>query len=291
MFRKLLCPIDFSPGSEHALGLAARIAAEADAELVIAHAWYTPPLAFGDYALPAASLQQMIDDEKRSLDEAAARARAFGVARVATTVVEGVPWDRIVDLVRADHAFDLVVIGTRGRTGVARWVLGSVAEQVVRHAPCSVLVARGRGEHAPFDHVVCPVDFSDASSEAVRQAALLAAPGGEGLSLWHVITPPVLHGTVPTPDLVADLDRRATLELERWAARIEPKPGVAVRCDIRVGDPSSEVLSAVDEDDSIDLIAVGSHGRTGIRRVLLGSVADRIVRYAPCPVLVARARG
>jgi len=286
----MLCPIDFSRGSDHALGLAARIAAEVGAELVIVHAWHVPPIAYREYALPANSLEHAFADEASGLVELAERARAFGVASVSTRVVEGVPSDRIVEIAQADHAFDLIVIGTRGRTGVARWVLGSVAEHVVRHAPCSVLVARGRDEHAPFDHIACPVDFSDHAREAVHQATWLAARGGDGLSLWHVIDPRVLRG-VATPDLVADLDRRASLELERWAARIEPAPPVALRCDIRVGDPADEVLAGVEADDSIDLIAVGARSRTGIRRALLGSVAEKLVRHARCPVLVARTRG
>ncbi|HTR50386.1 MAG TPA: universal stress protein [Kofleriaceae bacterium] len=290
MLRKLLCATDFSPGSEHALGLAARIAAETSAELVVAHVWHVPPIGFDDYPVSSDALQQMLADVDRELAAAAARARAFGVAHVSTRVLDGVPWTSIVDAARDDASLDLIVIGTRGRTGFTRWVLGSVAEHVVRSAPCSVLVARGRGEHTPFAHVACAVDFSEQSREAVRQAAQLAAPGLEGLSLVHVVQRPELPRADIARELVVDLDRRAGLELERWAAAIEPRPRVAVRCDVRVGDPASEVLAAVEADDTIDLIAVGSRGRTGLQRMLLGSVAEKIVRNAPVPVLVARRR-
>ena len=292
MFHKILCPIDFAPASQHALRLAARIAADHDAELTVVHVWYIPPLTAGEFPIPADALKTMIDDEQRGLDEAVAQAVALGAKRVSSRVLTGVPWDRIVDAVRQDRAFDLVVVGTHGRTGIARWMLGSVAEKVVRHAPCSVLVARGRGEAASLRHALCPLDFSEHSRFALEQAAQLVVAGGEGLSLVHVIEPPRVHQTTPPlSDLVNDLDRRATLQLEQWASETKRAEGVAIASDIRVGDPASEVLSMIEDDDTIDLVAVGTHGRTGIQRVLIGSVAEKIVRHAPCPVLVARRRG
>ena len=141
-FAKILCPVDFSPGSQHAMKVAARLAGTS-AELVIAHAWYLPPLAFaGELPLPPSTIQDMVDDEHRGLEAAAAEASKLGAPRVSSIFLSGAAGDRIVSTLRDDPAFELVVMGTHGRTGLKRILLGSVAEYVVRHAPCSVLVAR-----------------------------------------------------------------------------------------------------------------------------------------------------
>jgi nucleotide-binding universal stress UspA family protein len=138
-FQKILCPTDFSDGARRAMAVAARLAREAGAELVVAHAWHVPaPALPADYAFLPQMVQQLSEDAQRGLDDAAREAVALGAPRVAQVLLSGVAWAAIVDAL-ADPAFDLVVIGTRGRTGLARVLLGSVAEKVVRHAPCPVL--------------------------------------------------------------------------------------------------------------------------------------------------------
>src|ERR1044071_6659418 len=150
-FKKLLCPIDFSPGSQQALGVATRLARETDAELVVAHAWYLPARAFaGDYPLPDHMVQVMVDEGRRALDEATKRVAELGLPRVTSQLLRGVPWDQIVRAARADPAIDTIVMGTHGRSGLARVFLGSVTEPVIRHAPCSVLAVREPGATLPF---------------------------------------------------------------------------------------------------------------------------------------------
>jgi len=91
-------------------------------------------------------------------------------------VLHGVPWDQIVEAAREDPTVDLIVMATHGRSGLARVLLGSVAEQVIRHALCSVLAARAPGGVQPFRKVLCPIDFSEESRHALERAAEL--PGG-----------------------------------------------------------------------------------------------------------------
>jgi len=184
-----------------------------------------------------------------------------------------------------------VVIGTHGRTGLARILLGSVAEKVVRHAPCPVLAIRPDDEPKPFTHALCPTDFSEDSRQAIDFAAELVQPSGTGITLLHVIEAPVSYsGELPDPDLIRELDRRSAAQLEAWAARLRSMSSIPVTTRCRVGWPGAEILAAVDHDPSIDLVVMGSHGRTGIKRALLGSVAEKVVRHARCPVCVARAR-
>lgn len=291
MFQKILCPIDFSPGSDHALQVAVQMAATSDGELVLAHAWSLLPMVSTRYPVAADTVELIEREAERGLTVAAHDAARLGARRVSTRLLAGTAWDQIVSMVVDDPAFDLIVVGTHGRTGIARVLLGSVAEKVVRHAPCSVLAARPRGEVRSFRHVLCPIDFSAGSRPAVELAGEVTAPGGTGITLLHAIELPVVSSDEMIPaDLFADVDRSARQLLEQWAADLRAKAAVPIATRIETGSPGARVLAVLDEDPAFDLVVVGSHGRTGLRRVLLGSVAEKLVRHAPCPVLVARRR-
>lgn len=291
-FRKLLCPTDFSPGSEHAMRAAVRLANEAGAELVLAHAFSIPPMAYaGEFAIAQGLVDELHEHAQAALDAAAREAAALGARRLTPLLLTGGPRDGLVELLERDPAFDLVVVGTHGRTGLARILLGSVAEKLARHAPCSVLAVRPTAEVRPFARVLCPIDFSDGARHAVELAARLVPPGSTGITLLHVIDPPAVYTTGRrTTELAAELDRYATEHLDRWAADLAARTGVPVAKLSRVGHPGAEILKVLDEEPAFDLVVTGSHGRIGLDRLLLGSVAEKILRHASCPVLVARRR-
>jgi nucleotide-binding universal stress UspA family protein len=116
-----------------------------DASITLMHAWYFPAYAFASEApIPASLIQEIAAEAERTLAGWSAEARALGAERVSTLLVEGVAWDRIVDVLQRDPTYDLCVMGTHGRTGLKHVLLGSVAEKVVRHAPRPVLVVRPR---------------------------------------------------------------------------------------------------------------------------------------------------
>lgn len=288
-FTKILCPTDFSPGAEVSLRFAARIAKETGAELVVAHAWYVPATAYSlEAPFPGYVVQQLADDAQRGLDAATEMARAAGAKRVTSKLLDGVPWAAIVGLL--DEDFDLCVIGTHGRTGISRILLGSVTEKVVRHAPCSVLVVRPESELKPFMHVLVPTDFSKDASAALALASKLVAPKGH-ITLMHVIEIPVAYsGEVSMADFARDLDTRATAALDGAARELRALTSVPVMTKTRIGYPGAQNLAALEADPTIDLVVMGSHGRTGIARVLMGSVAEKVVRHSHSPVLVARKR-
>jgi len=291
-FHKVLCPIDFSAGSQHAMRLAMRLANDADAELVLLHCWYVPPLAFaGEFVLPSSYYEEMQADAQRGLDDAVKELTALGAKRLTSKLMTGLPWTTIVSALE-DAAFDLVVIGTRGRTGLSRILLGSVAEKVVRHAPCSVLAVHPDGEIKAFSNVLVPVDFSESARHAAELAADLVVPGGAGITLLHVIDVPVaFYGEPAIPGFMRDLDKHSSDQLEAWATQLRSRTAVPVITRSRIGHPGAQTLAVLDQKESaIDLVVVGTHGRTGVSRILLGSVAEKIVRHAPCPVLVARKR-
>jgi nucleotide-binding universal stress UspA family protein len=285
-FTNILCATDFSPSSEQAVRVAARIAKERGSALVIAHVLHIPSLAFGGeltYAPPV--VRDLMAQAQRRLDDVVRQASEAGVEHVTPKLLNGSPWAEIVTLLR-ESGSDLCVMGTHGRTGVARMLLGSVAEKVVRHAPCSVLVVGREGEAKPFAHALVPTDFSESAELAIDLAAQIVRPEGR-VSLLHVVELPVSYtGEVAGMALDSDLDDRAAAALERSAARIGGK--VRVTATTQTGYPVPQTLEALTRDASIDLVVMGSHGRTGITRALVGSVAETVVRHARCPVLVVR---
>ncbi len=140
-WNKILCAVDFSTNSRDALRVAAETAVASDGELIIAHAW-TPPVYFmGEtVGLPASFLADIVATAQRELAGWKIEAEGFGAKRVSTVFLTGAPWHEVIGLAKQDPAIDLIVTGTHGRTGLKHALLGSVAEKIVRHSPCAVLV-------------------------------------------------------------------------------------------------------------------------------------------------------
>jgi universal stress protein A len=144
-FKKILCAIDFSEPSRNALRAAAELARTSQATLVLVHVWQAP-LWTTDYGiqLPSDALLEARGAEEAKLASWRAEAQQLGAPEVTSKLARGVPWDEIVGAARDNKAIDLIVLGTHGRTGVRRALIGSVAERVVRHAPCTVMVVGSR---------------------------------------------------------------------------------------------------------------------------------------------------
>lgn len=186
---------------------------------------------------------------------------------------------------------DLVVMDTAGRTGLSRLARGSVAEEVSRHAPCSVLTMH---EGAPVPeairNVLVPVDLSEFSRPLIRAARDVTASFQARMDVLHVVEPlpfPVpLVGAVTIHDLIPDPTDQAERQLRRI---LESEEGLPVEFDvhIREGHAATAIVDAVDTFDS-DLIVMASHGLSGLERIMLGSVTARVIRNATCPVLVMR---
>jgi nucleotide-binding universal stress UspA family protein len=279
MVSKVLCPLDFSTGSMQAMRTAVQLAARTNAELVLAHVWHIPSIAFTNEFTLSSGLIDDIETELQGELDAAVREAGTQLARPVTgRMLAGVPWVELVELLE-NEAFDLCVIGTHGRTGLARVLIGAVAEKVVRHAPCSVLAVRPDSDIRPFHHALVPTDFSASAGHALDVAVPLVEPNGR-ITLLHVLELAVRY---PGRVIDVDLEKRAAAALDA-VAKSDPRIVTALRS----GWPGAAILDALDADPSIDLVVMGSHGRTGIKRALMGSAAEKTVRYARCPVLVAR---
>ena len=136
-FKHILCPVDFSPCARAALTMATELAASSSAALMLAHVWEISPYVAPGVLSAGAAVETLLEDAEAQLAEWAASAKTTH-----TTLVRGVPWAEIVRLLEHDRTYDLTVLATHGRTGLKRVLVGSVAERVVRHAPCAVLVVR-----------------------------------------------------------------------------------------------------------------------------------------------------
>jgi nucleotide-binding universal stress UspA family protein len=195
----------------------------------------------------------------------------------------------IVQQAEVSHA-DLVVVGATGRTGLARMWLGSTAERVARLAHCSVLVAR---PSPPSGHVLAPTDLSDPALPGVHAAAEEARRRGAKLHVLHVVEmgPPAWtagaglpFGASPMPLPSEALESMRTLAAESLRALT-----AGLDADILVAEgPAETVIVRTAETLPAELVVVTTHGRTGLARVALGSVAERVVRAVHCSVLVVR---
>jgi nucleotide-binding universal stress UspA family protein len=140
-YKSLLCPVDFSDCSQRALDKATELALASHARLTLAHIWQPPLYGIPDVPISPDLIGGIVESDDQLLATWVASAKTAGVEDARSVTVTGVPWDEIVKLV-ANGEYDLIVMGTHGRTGIGRVLLGSVAERVIRHAPCAVLVVR-----------------------------------------------------------------------------------------------------------------------------------------------------
>jgi nucleotide-binding universal stress UspA family protein len=192
-----------------------------------------------------------------------------------------------------DRGIDLIVMGTHGRRGVERFFIGSVTEEVVRGAGCSVMTVRSEdADVSPptIDRILVPVDLSEFTVPLYRAALDLAATYSAHIDLLHVVEPlpfPVpLVGALTIHDLVPDPMERSGEQLKRLSTSIT-HPDVDVTFHTAEGHAAQTIVEQAEALGS-DLIMLASHGLSGIEGFLLGSVTARVVRRAACPVFVAR---
>jgi len=284
---RILFATDFSAPAEQAEATAIRLAARLAAELHIVHAYEAPSAEVPPHALPLVTsyVEELRRVADRRLEEVSARAREAGV----TAQTKAQPGPCIATITEHAEAIgaDWIVVGTEGRSGLRRFLLGSIAEGVARHAPCSVLAVRPGPELFDGAPIVLADDFSRPAGHARDAAVELARAFGTGLHLVHAINlgaPGVGAAEVAEPGRLFDLAYSlAKTRVDEFAESTD----VPVTMDVAAEAPVPAICSAAEEHKA-PLVVVGTHGRTGVGRALLGSVAERTMRHAPCSVLVVR---
>lgn len=298
---RILVPLDGSKLAEQALPLAESFARAADASVHIIAV--VPELTLYDVAGVAAALSRELERALSSMgsyvEERVAALRSAGL-RATGGVVMDVPEAGIIEAATATNA-DLIVMTSHGSGGLVRLWLGSVTDAVVRRAPVPVLVLRpedqlrhGNLKEMPITRILVPLDGSWAAESALEPALAIASTVGASLTLFLVvegaplISPELGPALFYDPALLAHQHESATRYLDRVAARVRAR-GVDVATVSSDGVPVAFAITGYARSNKIDLIVMGSHGRGGMRRLVMGSVADKVMRQADVPVLVARA--
>ncbi len=268
-FETILVPVDFSEISAHALRTASLFREHCEhGSLTALYAnWFEAPAYF-----TSGRLEELQKEFREALTFAEGALGAFvqttlgNSEGVRVRAVEAFPADAILASAASQKA-DLIVMGTHGRSGLNRWMLGSVAERILRESPVPVLTVRSAPRDA-IRRVLCPVHDTELSRRALALAAGLSACFGAGLTVLHVQEPSGAH---------------AVSDLCSWIPQEE-----RARCDIREqvrhGHASEEIVRLATEE-SFDLVILGAPRRRFFDGMVLGTTTLRTVRHAPCAVL------
>jgi nucleotide-binding universal stress UspA family protein len=298
---QILCAVDFSDHSRHALDYASAIGAYYGARVTALHVVSPTPLVapvpFGLEGMQVGG-NQVVD---RQAMEAAARhfvAQGSAGATIDVRVSEG---PKVADevLVQADRLdADIVVVGSHGRSGFERLLLGSIADRILRKSRRPVLVvpphaaSRPGAPAMPFKRILCPIDFADGSLRAIEYAVQLAEETDGLLILLHAIElPPEFHELLP---IEADVPQFRSLAETACRARLdalvpeEASGYCTIQTKVVEGKAHQRVLAVAGEIDA-DLIVMGVQGRGAVDVALFGSNTQAVVRGATCPVLTVRA--
>jgi nucleotide-binding universal stress UspA family protein len=281
LVNRILVPLDGSRLSEAALPLADALARDYEAEILLVRALQARPTAEAEVEAEkeAAAYLAMTTD----------RLRGRGLPAVAWKVWYDEPEQAIADAARYNAA-DLVVMSTHGRGGLSRLLMGSVAESVVRRTTVPVLLVRGEVPPPPsgLARILVPLDGSELAEAVLPLVTRLAGPFDFVIELIRAVEPLPAAALAEVSLHVQDLTTVRVTEAERYlekiAAGLEAR-GLRVRAAVRVGMPVDVILHHGREAGA-GLVAMSTHGRSGLGRLLLGSVAERVVRNADVPVLL-----
>lgn len=290
---RLLLATDFSEWARRAEDYACSLALSWRAHLTVVTVLEFPPGLNPEYPVNQQYLTERTREAAELLADFKHRASSKGVA-VATRMATGLPSEEVNAAAR-DQDSDLIIMGTRGKTGLAHVLLGSTAERVIRTAPCPVLTVHMAKEEAAVDlssiglqRILVPIDFSDCSLEALEYAAVVAGQAKASIDLVHILEP-VSYGldfTLSHADERRQKRERLSNNLEALSAALSAA-GLTVKSHLQGGLPADAILADMRALQS-DLVVMGTHGRRGLSHVMAGSVTEAVLRRADRPVLTVR---
>ena len=284
-FKNILFATDFSEASQHALRHALAMAKRHDSRLTVAHV--APPDT--QVPIPMEPVPLEADWQINRARECMHHLEDFEPLRMFphdTVLKQGSPWAELAEIIE-DKGIDLIVLGTHGRGVVGTLLLGSVAEQVLRHATCPVLtvgpdVLRTLVDHQKLSHVLFATDFSEGSLHAVPFALSLAEENNAELTLLHILEQLEPMPAQYSKELLADY-RKRLWEMLPDDASLWCKPRVSVGVGVAAGE-----IVRLAHDRQVDLIVMGAHSGGTVASHLPWTVVHSVVRHARCPVLTVR---
>ena len=294
---KILFPTDFSECAEHAFSDAANLAARFDADLHIFHT----KISKKEENPALAHLLAEFDDDATDVPDSlnAQLTRPDSVDHQVTVIEVNATGRSACDTIvkyAEENEIDLIVMGTHGKRGAKRLFMGSTARCVVRHASCPVLTVQMDADEMKDgdpSHIIVPVDFSNHAKEAVKHANEFAMLWGARITLINVIDDtilPAVYGIEPVAPLpMKPLVDRSNTELKDIREALIDE-SIDVDIQVLMGRPSF-LINDYAKEHNADLILMPTHGLTGLKRFLLGSVAESVIRDAPCAVLTIKPFG
>lgn len=297
MIQNILVPVDFSEMSIQAINTATRLARRFGASTHLAH---VRQFAYASGFLPAPPMDPFPvmphepDAEKNAAKDLHVLARECDVPLATCHILSGGPAFDEICRVAQNIPADLIVMPTHGRTGLKHVFLGSTAERIVQHSPCPVFVVREKkrrskaGPLHSINTILVPVDFSDCSREGLQYAIGFANEFGASIILLHATYLGYIYSSEGTaiydiPALQKAARKNAQRHM-RQLVRAVNFEGVKFETAFTDGSPVSDICSFAKEHD-VDLIITSTHGLTGLKHALIGSVAEQVVRRASCSVL------
>src|ERR1043166_5027967 len=297
----ILVAIDFSPSSTAAIESALPLAKRFGADLHLVHVFEPDyPLA-SMMAMPLIVPEPQVGKRVRRRLKDVAKKYSIELPRENIHVVKGRPFEEVCRLAR-DWSMDLIVTATRGNTGFKHLMLGSTAERIVRYSPWPVLVVRGADQERKagrnlsrtlnFRRILVPVDFSDCSMVGLNYAKMLAKQFQAKIVLHHSLALQYFiasdeYARYDLPLLLQQTDRAAREQMRDLVEKTDWE-GIPVESSVEMGHPGQHICART-ETNGADLVVISTHGRTGLTHVLVGSVAEYVVRHAARPVLVVPA--
>lgn len=290
---KIIVGTDFSEQAECALKQSMVLARHSGADLVLVHALslpepnYSTPYPIATPVAYAEQIEEITIEARKKLEGLRESYLGQGV-EISHVFIRDMPGRGIVEYASEVKA-DLIVMGSHGRTGLSRFLIGSVAEKVATTATCDVMIARGEVPSGGYKKILVPVDYSNSGDLAIARATELVEvdgsielfhcwqlPGGAGI-YWGVISP-ALRDSLREGGQAYGEQR-----MERFASERSHFNLV-----LKEGDARHSIRKRVESGD-YDLVVMGTHGRKGLNRLLLGSVSQNVLRHSTKPVYLVRA--
>jgi len=284
-FQKILCPVDFFPGSLHAFDYALELAKNYGARVVALHVVEPVIPTIYEPAFSVPDLTNALEKEsKRLMKNLNSKAAKAGVP-LESQVKLGDINTEIRQTIEKTKT-DLVIVGTHGSKGFERWLMGSVTEKLMRHCPVPLLVIGGRrkaGAAAPaIGSILVTTDFSDGTANALSYAYSIAQERQAKIDLLHVVDELALL------EMPSNIRESVIAGVRKNLDRLVPEKARAL-CEthttVATGTPYQAILKTA-KKDKVALIVMNVHGKGMLDRVLVGSTAERVVRGAECPVLL-----
>jgi len=283
MYDRILLPVDGSESVSEVHRHAAALARETGATVQVL---FVADTNLDSVTVVGTEVVDALEQAGEAVVEDVADTLALLDVEYETEVVQGSPAETIVDYAeRDDH--DLIVVPTHARSGLSRYLLGSVTEKVVRLSSVPVLTARLRDDDRltfPYERILLPTDGSTAAIHAAEHGLELAATLGATVHVLSVVDESSFGPDVRSVLSAAELEGHAEDAVDAVVAAAARFDVPAVHSHVEHGSPVSAITTAIDEHD-VDAIVMGTTGRGGVERILLGSVAEKTVRTAPVPVI------